>query len=237
MPLGRLASGSWSQLSTPTLDKTRPLLAGTMESISTRGQRSTPCGNERTGLIWSTTLNFWHLLFVVSVVGIALEGVDVQVLVIVLFLLGLRLRLGGAAEQLESLKRNDAEQGNDNGDKGNLDCLRKFRETQLLFLGVIIGEALFARAFGICRRGRGLRAIFRCRRGSVLIVEIIARCGAIILGLDATGASIAIGIIGICRTALIVRGARVGGKKRVNWNIERGMPVEVSSRSAVAQES
>lgn len=31
VPLGRLASGSWSQLSTPTLDKTRPLLAGTME--------------------------------------------------------------------------------------------------------------------------------------------------------------------------------------------------------------
>ena len=60
-------------------------------------------------------------LLVVSVVGVALEGVDVQVLVIVLFLLGLRLRLGGAAEQLESLKRNDAEQGNDNGDKGNLD--------------------------------------------------------------------------------------------------------------------
>lgn len=83
-------------------------------------------------------------LLVVSVVGVALEGVDVQVLVIVLFLLGLRLRLGGAAEQLESLKRNDAEQGNDNGDKGNLDSLRKFRETQRLFLGVIIGEALFA---------------------------------------------------------------------------------------------
>lgn len=40
MPLGRLASGSWSQLSTPTLDKTRPLLAGTMESISARGQKS-----------------------------------------------------------------------------------------------------------------------------------------------------------------------------------------------------
>ena len=65
-------------------------------------------------------------LLVVPVVGVALEGVDVQVLVIVLFLLGLRLRLGGAAEQLESLKRNGAEQGNDNGDKGNLDCLRKF---------------------------------------------------------------------------------------------------------------
>ena len=31
----------------------------------------------------------------------------------------------------------------------------------------------------------------------------------------------AIGIIGICCTALIVRGARVGGKKRVNWNVER----------------
>ena len=120
-------------------------------------------------------------LLVVSVVGVALEGVDVQVLVIVLFLLGLRLRLGGAAEQLESLKRNDTEQGNDNGDKGNLDCLRKFRETQRLFLGVIIGEALFARAFGIRRRGRGLRVIFRCRRGSVRIVEIIARCGALIL--------------------------------------------------------
>ena len=160
-------------------------------------------------------------LLVVSVVGVALEGVDVQVLVIVLFLLGLRLRLGGAGEQPESLKRNDAEQGNDNGDKGNLDCLRKFRETQRLFLGVIIGEALFARAFGIRRRGRGLRVIFRCRRGSVRIVEIIARCGAVILGLDATGVSIAIGIIGICRTALIVRGSRVGGKKRVNWNVER----------------
>lgn len=40
VPLGRLASGSWSQLSTPTLDKTRPLLAGTMESISTRGHKS-----------------------------------------------------------------------------------------------------------------------------------------------------------------------------------------------------
>ena len=160
-------------------------------------------------------------LLVVSVVGVALEGVDVQVLVIVLFLLGLRLRLGGAAEQLESLKRNDAEQGNDNGDKGNLDSLRKFRETQRLFLGVIIGEALFARAFGIRRRGRGLRVIFRCRRGSVRIVGIIARCGAIILCLDATVASIAIGIIGICRTALIVCGARVGGKKRVNWNVER----------------
>ena len=60
-------------------------------------------------------------LLVVPVVGVALEGVDVQVLVIVLFLLGFRLRLGGAAEQLESLKRNGAEQGNDNGDKGNLD--------------------------------------------------------------------------------------------------------------------
>ena len=158
-------------------------------------------------------------------------------LIVVLFLLRCRFGRGGAAEQLESLKRNDAEQGNDNGDKGNLDCLRKFRETQRLFLGVIIGKALFARALGIRRRGRGLRVIFRCRRGSVRIVEIIARCSAIILGLDATGASIAIGIIGICRTALIVRGARVGGKKRVNWNIERGMPVEVSSRSAAAQES
>lgn len=193
--------------------------------------------NPASRLIWFTALSFRHLLLVVLVVGVALEGVDVQVLVIVLFLLGLRLRLGGAAEQLESLKRNDAEQGNDNGDKGNLDCLRKFRETQRLFLGVIIGEALFARAFGIRRCGRGLRVIFRCRRGSVRIVEIIARCGAIILGLDATGASIVIGIIGICRTALIVRGARVGGKKRVNWNIERGMPVEVSSRSVAAQES
>lgn len=71
-------------------------------------------------------------LLIVSVVGVALEGVDVQILVIVLFLLGLRLRLGGAGEQPESLKRNDAEQGNDNGDKGNLDCLRKFRETQRL---------------------------------------------------------------------------------------------------------
>ena len=40
VPLGRLASGSWSQLSTSTLDKTRPLLAGTMESISARGQKS-----------------------------------------------------------------------------------------------------------------------------------------------------------------------------------------------------
>lgn len=37
MPLGRLASGSWSQLSTPTLDKTRPLLAGKMESINVYG--------------------------------------------------------------------------------------------------------------------------------------------------------------------------------------------------------
>ena len=35
-----VASGSWSQLSTPTLDKTRPLLAGTMESISARGRKS-----------------------------------------------------------------------------------------------------------------------------------------------------------------------------------------------------
>ena len=33
-------------------------------------------------------------LLIVSVVGVALEGVDVQVLVVVLFLLGLRLRLG-----------------------------------------------------------------------------------------------------------------------------------------------
>ena len=98
MPLGRLASGSWSQLSTPTLDKTRPLLAGTMESISAQGQKSTPCGNERTGLIWSTALNFWHLLFVVSVVGVAFEGVDVQVLVVVLFLLRCRFGRGGAAE-------------------------------------------------------------------------------------------------------------------------------------------
>ena len=40
MPLGRLASESWSQLSTPTLDKTRPLLAGTMESINVYGQKS-----------------------------------------------------------------------------------------------------------------------------------------------------------------------------------------------------
>ena len=40
VPLGRLASGSWSQLSTPTLDKTRPLLAGTMESINVYGQKS-----------------------------------------------------------------------------------------------------------------------------------------------------------------------------------------------------
>ena len=37
VPLGRLASGSWSQLSTPTLDKTRPLLAGKMESINVYG--------------------------------------------------------------------------------------------------------------------------------------------------------------------------------------------------------
>ena len=95
-------------------------------------------------------------LLVVSVVGVALEGVDVQVLVVVLFLLRCRFGRGGAAEQLESLKRNGAEQGNDNGDKGNLDCLRKFRETQRLFLGVIIGEALFARAFGVRRCGRGL---------------------------------------------------------------------------------
>ena len=74
-------------------------------------------------------------LLVVSVVGVALEGVDVQVLVVVLFLLRCRFGRGGAAEQLESLKRNDTEQGNDNGDKGNLDCLRKFRETQRLFRG------------------------------------------------------------------------------------------------------
>ena len=73
-------------------------------------------------------------LLVVPVVGVALEGVDVQVLVVVLFLLRCRFGRGGAAEQLESLKRNDAEQGNDNGDKGNLDCLRKFRETQRLSL-------------------------------------------------------------------------------------------------------
>ncbi len=37
MPLDRLALGSWSQLSTPTLDKTRPLLAGKMESINVYG--------------------------------------------------------------------------------------------------------------------------------------------------------------------------------------------------------
>lgn len=40
MPLGRLASGSWSQLSTPTLDKTRPLLAGKRKSINVYGQKS-----------------------------------------------------------------------------------------------------------------------------------------------------------------------------------------------------
>ena len=40
VPLGRLASGSWSQLSTPTLDKTRPPLAGKREPISVRGQKS-----------------------------------------------------------------------------------------------------------------------------------------------------------------------------------------------------
>ena len=66
--------------------------------------------NPASRLIWFTALSFRHLFLVVPVVGVALEGVDVQVLVIVLFLLGFRLRLGGAAEQLESLKRNDAEQ-------------------------------------------------------------------------------------------------------------------------------
>ena len=64
MPLGRLASGSWSQLSTPTLDKTRPLLADKRESINARGQKSTPRDKECAGLIWFTALSFWLLLLV-----------------------------------------------------------------------------------------------------------------------------------------------------------------------------
>lgn len=108
MPLGRLASGSWSQLSAPTLDKTRPLLADKRESINARGQKSTPRDKECAGLIWFTALSFW-LLLLVPIVGVAFEIVDVEVVVaLVLLLLRCRFGLGGAAEQLESLKRDDA---------------------------------------------------------------------------------------------------------------------------------
>ena len=68
----------------------------------------------------------------VPVVGVALEGVDIQVLVVVLCLLRCRFGLGGAAEQLESLKRDHAEQGDDDGDKGDLCGLRKSGEPRRL---------------------------------------------------------------------------------------------------------
>lgn len=158
MPLGRLASGSWSQLSTPTLDKTRPLPAGTMESISTRGQKSSAacemtrrrrlitrqlfgkhpekCRNQpfkitekcrnrhlqitekcrirrsqhpekcnrmtkrhvEAGVACGRFSSPQPSLLVVFVVGVALEGVDVQVLVVVLRFLRCRFGRGGAAE-------------------------------------------------------------------------------------------------------------------------------------------
>ena len=76
------------------------------------------------------------LLLVVSVVGVALEGVDVQVLVVVLCFLRFRFRRSGAAEQLESLKRNHAEQSDDDGDKDNLCRMRKLRKARRFFFGV-----------------------------------------------------------------------------------------------------
>lgn len=71
-------------------------------------------------------------------VGVALEGVDVQVLVVVLFLLRCRFGRGGATEQLKSLKRNDAKQHHDNRYKDNFCYWIEIRKARRLFLGVVV---------------------------------------------------------------------------------------------------
>lgn len=46
------ASERWSQLFIPTLDKTRPLLADTMESINVYGQKSSAIREMTRGWRW-----------------------------------------------------------------------------------------------------------------------------------------------------------------------------------------
>ena len=110
-------------------------------------------------------------------VGVALEGVDIQVVVIVLFFLRCRFGRGGAAEQLESLKCDHAEQGDDDGDKDNLSRLGKLREARGLFLGVVVGEALVIGTVGI-RRCRGCLytgvVVFGSRCGGKRVTGIVA---------------------------------------------------------------
>lgn len=122
------------------------------------------------------------------------------------------------------LKRDHAEQGDDDGDKDNLCRLRKLRKARRFFFGVVIGSAPIVGAVGI-RRCRGCLyarlVVIGSGRGGKRVARIVARRLTVILGFDAAGARLFPRAVGVCCGVVVSGVVFLGSRKQgVYRNVE-----------------